>query len=205
MSGSSRTLVVAGPSGVGKTTLIARVLAANPRWMFSVSATTRQPRRGEVEGQAYYFISREEFLKRASNRGFLEYADVYGELYGTPRSELDRAEKEGRHLLIEIDTVGCLSIRALRPDIPLLAVLPPSLTELKRRLRERGTESEQSLALRYSQIVAELQRMRSFDYAIVNDRLELAEAKLASLMQVIEDGLTAVISQVDLLLSEPGG
>jgi guanylate kinase len=200
-----QVLVVAGPSGVGKSTLIARALAANPRWMFSVSATTRRPRPGEADGKQYYFVSREEFIRRTAERGFLEYADVYGELYGTPGSELVRAAELGRHLLVEVDTVGCLSIRALKPEIPLLAILPPNVAELKRRLRERGTESGQALDLRYAQIYAELQRLRGFDYAIVNDKLEQAEAQLLNLLQVIEDGLTSAASRVDLLLSQTGG
>ena len=125
--------------------------------MFSVSATTRPQRAGEVDGREYYFLSQAEFDGRSVSGGFLEYAGVYGKQYGTLRSELARAQDAGRHLLIEVDTVGCLSIRAVRPDIPLLAVLPPSLAELKRRLRERGTESEESLRRCASaDIVAEL-------------------------------------------------
>ena len=200
-----RCLVIAGPSGVGKTVLIRGALERNARWMFSVSATTRARREGEVEGRDYYFLSEMDFFRRVANRGFLEYAEVYGRYYGTPASELERAAKEGRHLLIEVDTVGCLSIRALRPEFPLVAIVPPSLDELKRRLRDRGTETEESLAMRYANIVAELQRMRGFDFTIVNDDLIAAQAELLALMGIVESGLMLVRPQVDALLSNAVG
>lgn len=205
MNGFCACLVVAGPSGVGKSTLIQQALAANPRWLFSVSATTRTPRSGEQEGREYYFLSAAEFEQRVNSGEFLEYAEVYGNLYGTPRAELERAQELGRHLLIEIDSVGCLSIRAMRPDIPLLAVLPPSLAGLKQRLRERGTETEESLKRRFSQAVAELSRMRGFNFAIVNDDLPTALAQLLDLMKLLEQGQLRVAECVDRLLSEAGG
>lgn len=195
-----RCLVLAGPSGVGKSTLINAALARNPRWMFSVSATTRPRREAEADGREYYFITQDEFDLRVAAGGFLEYAGVYSKQYGTPKSELDRARDAGKHLLIEVDTIGCLSIRALRPDIPLLAVLPPDLIELKRRLRDRGTESEQSLMVRFSNIVAELQRMRGFDFVIVNDTVEQAVERLLGLMEIVEAGMLNVTKSVDRLL-----
>jgi guanylate kinase len=197
---SVRCLVVAGPSGVGKSTLINTALQHNPRWMFSVSATTRLKREGEVDGREYHFLTQEEFERRVTAGDFLEYAGVYGKQYGTLKSELDRAGDAGKHLLIEVDTVGCLSIRALRPDVPLLAILPPELTELKRRLRDRGTESASTLALRFGNIVAELQRMRGFDFVIVNDTIEQAAGRLLHLMEIIETGMLHVTESVDRLL-----
>jgi len=205
MSIPSACLVVAGPSGVGKSTLINLALAANPRWLFSVSATTRAPRAGEADGREYYFLSAAEFEQRVNSGEFLEYAEVYGNLYGTPRAELERAQQQGRHLLIEVDSVGCLSIHAVRPDIPLLAVLPPSMSALKQRLHARGTESVDSLKRRFAQAVAELSRMRGFDFAIVNDDLLTAQAQLLNLMQILEQGQLRVAENVDRLLSEAGG
>jgi guanylate kinase len=198
-------MVVAGPSGVGKTVLIRGALERSARWMFSVSATTRARREGEREGQDYYFLSEVEFFRRVAIGGFLEYAEVYGRYYGTPVSELERAALQDRHLLIEVDTVGCLSIRALRPDIPLVAIVPPSLEELKRRLRDRGTETDESLAMRYGNIVAELQRMRGFDFVIVNDDLKTAQDQLLVLMEIVQSGLMLVRPQVDALLSNAFG
>jgi guanylate kinase len=193
-------LVIAGPSGVGKTTLIKAALSRNQCWEFSVSATTRPQREGEVDGQQYYFISRSQFDHDVQAGQFLEYAEVYGHSYGTPVSELTKATEQGKCLLIEVDTVGCLSIRALRPEIPLAAILPPSMEVLKQRLRDRGTEDEASLNRRFANIIAELGRMRGFDYAIVNDDLEQATDQLLSLMNVLEKNLHRVTVQVDKLL-----
>jgi len=145
MSLTSQCLVIAGPSGAGKSTIIRKAMVENPNWIFSISSTTRQIRDGEKHGVDYYFSDREQFQKDISSRMFLEYADVYGNLYGTRKSELDRAADEGKHLLIEVDTVGCLSIRATLPEIPLVAVLPPSIEELATRLKDRDTETEETL------------------------------------------------------------
>src|SRR5206468_6607272 len=136
-----------------------------------ISATTRVLRPNEQEGWHYRHVSRDEFHRRIAVGGFLEYAFVFGNYYGTPRSEFDRAAAEGKNLLIEIDTVGCFSIRAVQPDIPLVAIVPPSLDELARRLKTRGTDSPDSLQERRANVFAELQRMRGFDFVIVNDDL----------------------------------
>lgn len=186
MSGQVECLVVAGPSGAGKSTLINGALAANNRWTFSISATTRPIRPGEQDGREYHFLAREEFEARILRSEFLEYAEVYGNLYGTLASEFDRAAGIGRNLLVEVDTVGCLSIKAMRPEVPLLAVLPPSVDELKRRLRDRGTEDEASLNRRFANIVAEVQRMKAFDFVIVNDELEVAQREFHNLLALVE-------------------
>lgn len=205
MSFASQCLVIAGPSGVGKSTLIQGALKQNESWVFSVSATTRKIREGEQEGREYYYLEREEFTTRASRGDFLEYAEVYGNLYGTPRQELERAQAAGKHLLIEVDTVGCLSIRSLRPDIRIAAIVPPDLEELKRRLRDRGTEDDASLALRFANIYAELQRMRAFDFVITNDEIEPATQRLLDLMRIVEAGTAGATAAVDELLSYHGG
>jgi guanylate kinase len=155
-----------------------------------------------VDGRDYHFLDRAEFEARILRGEFLEYADVYSELYGTPTSELQLAAAEKKHLLIEVDTVGCLSIRALRPDIPLAAILPPSLPELRRRLADRGTESPATLARRMANTIAELQRMRGFDFAIVNDDINTAQQQLLDVMALLERGLNRVSAQVDALLKQ---
>lgn len=193
-------LVVAGPSGVGKSTIIREVLARNPQWTFSISATTRTLRSGETEGVDYHHVERAKFQELIESRGFLEYAFVFGNYYGTPRSELDRAAAQQKHLLIEIDTVGCFSIRAVRPDIPMVGITPPSLVELNRRLTGRGTETEESLRERRGNVFAELQRMRGFDYVIVNDDLSKAVERMESIMRVIENGLHHVAESLDWIL-----
>lgn len=201
----SQCLVVAGPSGVGKSTVINAALAQNSRWVFSVSATTRPMRPGEQDGREYYFITQAEFDQRVAQGRFLEYAGVYGKQYGTPLDELERAEKAGKNLMIEVDTVGCLSIRAIRPDIPLVAIVPPDLEELKRRLRDRGTETAGTLAIRFANIVAELQRMRGFDFVVINDQVEQAAKRLLNLMKIVEAGMLRVTETVDRLLIPVGG
>jgi len=198
-------LVIAGPSGVGKTSVIKGALQRRGGWAFSISATTRPKRDSEEDGREYYFLDQAAFERRVLAGEFLEYASVYGNWYGTPTSELERAASEQRNLLIEVDTVGCLSIRALRPEIPLVAILPPDLEELKRRLRDRGTESDESLQRRFANIVAELQRMRGFDYAIINDDLSTAQDQLAEIMSISEHGLGRVKERVDRLLGPAGG
>lgn len=201
----SACLVIAGPSGVGKTSVIKGALERRGGWAFSISATTRPKRDSEEDGREYYFLGETEFERRVLAGEFLEYASVYGNWYGTPASELERAASQQQNLLIEVDTVGCLSIRALRPEIPLVAILPPDLAELRRRLRDRGTESEESLGRRFANIVAELQRMRGFDYVIVNDDLSMAQDQLAEIMSISEQGLSRVTERVDRLLRPAGG
>lgn len=205
MSFASQSLVIAGPSGVGKSTLIQGALDQNPEWMFSVSATTRARRDGETEGREYYFVDREEFLARAAGGSFLEYAEVYGNLYGTPVGELERARAMKKHLLIEVDTVGCLSIRSLRPEIRIAAIVPPSIAELRQRLSDRATEDESSLAVRFANTYAELQRMRAFDFVIVNDDIEPAVRRLLDLMRVVQAGTALVTPAIDALLEQHGG
>lgn len=191
-------LVVAGPSGVGKSTLIRRALEARPAWRFSVSATTRPQREGEQDGVDYHFLEPEEFAQRVGAGAFMEYAEVYGHNYGTLWSELEG----GGFVLIEVDTVGCLTIGAARPDIPRLGILPPSMAELQRRLLSRDSESVDSLRRRLAGVFLELTRMRSFDFAIVNDDVDRATQQLVDLMSVVEAGLTGAQARVDNLLAE---
>jgi guanylate kinase len=205
MSDTPVCLVIAGPSGVGKSTLIRGALERSPQWRLAVSATTRPIREGEIDGREYHFLDRDEFERRIVDGGFLEWAVVYGNLYGTPLSEIDRAAAEEKHLLLEVDTIGCLSLHALRPEFPLIAILPPSIEELKKRLTDRATEDQQSLKRRFSNIMAELQRMRGFSYAIVNDNLEVARQQLLDLMKICEQRLDRVTPRVDALLNQAGG
>lgn len=204
MSNDAQCLVIAGPSGAGKSTIIRGAMAANPNWEFSVSSTTRQMREGETDGVDYYFQNREQFERDISSRKFLEYAEVYGNLYGTPQSELQRAAKEGKHLLIEVDTVGCLSIRASLPEIPLVAVVPPSIEELVRRLEDRGTETDETLKQRLLPALAEMQRMQAFDYVVVNDGKDQAVSDLLAIMQIVESKMHRVRQKVSSIMTGAG-
>jgi guanylate kinase len=198
------TLVVAGPSGVGKSSLIREALASHPNWTFSVSATTRPQREHEVDGQDYFFLSREEFNRRIVAAEFIEYANVYGNLYGTLKSEFARAHAAGQGLMIEVDSVGCLSIKALLPEIPIVAVVPPRYSVLRERLGGRGTESEGELNVRLANAWVELARMRMFDFVVVNDDLEQASRRFGNLLTLIESGTARVAQTIDAILDSAG-
>jgi guanylate kinase len=199
-----KAVVVAGPSGVGKSTLIREALKNHPDWTFSISATTRPQRDHEKEGEDYFFLDRSQFIKRIGAGDFIEYAEVYGNLYGTLKSEFKRAADASKGLLIEIDTVGCLSIKALRPDIPIVAIAPPRYSVLRERLSNRGTESDDELELRVNNAWMELARMKLFDYVVVNDNLEKAALEFSNLMTVLEAGAIDVVPTIDSVLETAG-
>lgn len=165
-------LVLAGPSGAGKTT-VARALVERRRDVrFSVSATTRPPRPDEVEGKDYHFLDGAAFEGMRERGELLEWAEVHGHLYGTPRSNLTEARRAGHHLLLDIDVQGARSVRRLEPDAVTVFLLPPSGARIVERLRGRGSEREEVLRARMRGAEAELLAVAEFDYALVNERLE---------------------------------
>lgn len=185
---SGIALVICAPSGTGKTTLIKRLTAEFPRFAFSVSCTTRAPREGERDGADYIFLSREEFLRRRDAGFFAEWAEVHGNFYGTPLEATRRLLAEGRDALFDIDVQGAAQLRESIPEAVLIFILPPSRRELERRLRGRGTESEESLARRLAVAGNELAQARWFQYWIVNDDLETAWQELRA--AYLASGLT---------------
>lgn len=178
----SRVFVVGAPSGTGKTTLLARLVEQVAGLCFSVSHTTRAPRAGERDGKDYHFVSRAAFEAAAANGELLEWAEVYGNLYGTHRSELERSEAARLDLVLDIDVQGARSMRKAVPDAALVLILPPSLEALEQRLRERRTESEEALARRLREARAQLESYELYDYAIVNDDLERALRELEAIV-----------------------
>ena len=171
-------LVICAPSGTGKTTLTKRLLQEFPRFAFSVSCTTRAPRPNERDGVDYEFLTREEFEKRRDAGFFAEWAEVHGNYYGTPLEATLRYLAEGRDMLFDIDVQGASQLRNTIPGARLVYILPPSRTELERRLRSRGTETEESITRRLSKATSELAQARWFNLWVINDDLEQAWQEL---------------------------
>lgn len=172
-------IVLSAPSGCGKTTLLKKVTAGLPGMVFSVSHTTRAPRRGEQNGRDYFFVSREEFvaIRDRQPSGFLEWAEVHGNLYGTSRDEVLRLQAAGLDVILDIDVQGAAQVRAASQPVTIF-VTPPSLDELACRLRGRGTEDEKSIARRLAGAGREMQAATEYQYLIVNDDLDEAVESL---------------------------
>ena len=177
-----RLTVITGPSGVGKGTLVARLLAKHPSIWLSVSATTRAPRQGELPGQSYFFLNREQFELQVAEAGFLEWAEFAGNLYGTPRNAVEEQVAAGRPVLLEIELEGARQVRRSFPAGFQVFVSPPSFTELERRIRSRGTDSEEAIGRRLQRAQVELAAAEEFDAILVNDDLEQALAALEEQM-----------------------
>ena len=176
-------IVVSGPSGSGKTTIARTLLRDIPSLRFSVSATTRQIRMGEREGTDYYYLSREEFQRRVAAGEFVEWEEVYGNLYGTLRAEVDGALVRGRHLLFDVDVKGALSIKKRYPVALLLFIRPPSRETLEARLRARSTEDEATVQRRLARTDMELELGEQFDHRVVNDVLDRAIAETKEIVE----------------------
>lgn len=171
---AGRLLLLTGPSGVGKGTLVARLLERHPQIWLSVSATTRQPRAGEVEGRHYFFMDRAAFERQAAAGGFLEWASFAGNLYGTPRAAVRERLDAGRSVLLEIELEGARQVRRSLPAAFQLLLRPPSFAELERRIRGRGSDSEEAIQRRLVRAREELKAEAEFDAVVVNDDLERA-------------------------------
>jgi guanylate kinase len=175
-------VILSAPSGAGKTTIARELLARRNDIGYSVSCTTRAPRRTEVDGKDYTFLSRLEFLERQARGEFAECAEVHGHLYGTLRSEVERVLAGGRHVVMDIDVQGALQFKKAYPGSVTVFVLPPSADVLLARLRERRTENPNQLVARLRSAVEELRHLEEYRYVLVNDRLENAVAKVGSII-----------------------
>ena len=174
--------IVSGASGTGKSTLCRAMLDAFPDLRFSVSHTTRPPRTGDQEGRDYYFVSPPEFQKMIDGGGFVEWAEIYGHRYGTSREMLDQARREGRDLILDIDGQGARQLRTQGLPGVFIFILPPSLDELKRRLKGRKTEGKEALEERLKKAQAEISQARYYDYWVVNDDLARARERLQAII-----------------------
>jgi guanylate kinase len=173
MSARKHLLVLSSPSGGGKSTVARHLLNKFPKLKFSVSATTRKQRPKEKNGKDYFFLTKEEFQQKIKNNELVEYEKIFGNFYGTLKSEIDNALKTGYSLIFDIDVKGALSLKKVYPDESLLIFIsPPSINVLKERLNKRGTESYEEIALRISRAKMEMELREKFDFDIINEALE---------------------------------
>lgn len=175
--------IISAPSGTGKGTIVSEILKADPNIHFSVSATTRAPREGEKDGVNYYFISREEFQGLVDSGGMLEHAEFCGNCYGTPKKAVFDKLAEGHDVILEIETVGAMNVKAACPEAVSVFILPPSLKELRHRLESRGTESEETVEKRIAEARGEIGKARNYDFVVVNDDLEKAIEDVREVMR----------------------
>ncbi len=179
MKKNGNIIVIAAPSGTGKTTIIKAILKLKPEVVYSISATTREKRYNEVDGKDYFFIDEETFKQKIDNHQFVEWEKVYDYYYGTPKFFVEKVVWEGKSILLEVDVKGALAIKNVYPEANLIYILPPNLEELEKRLRERKTENEADFQKRIERAKMELSLKDKFDYFIVNNNLNTAilEAK----------------------------
>lgn len=183
-------VVISGPSGVGKDTIIERLLELDPNLVYSVSWTTRAPRPGEVDGVSYTFVSREKFEEMIRQGGFLEHASYAGNLYGTPAAPVEAARAAGRDILLKIEVQGAQQVRERAPDALFIFIAPPSNEELVRRQEVRGKEAEQDMTERRKIAEKEMQYASQYDRAVVNDDLDRAVAEILAIIRAARERQT---------------
>ncbi|AEM73106.1 guanylate kinase [Caldicellulosiruptor acetigenus] len=177
-------IVISGPAGTGKGTVVGRLLEKNPNIKLSISKTTRKPRPGEKEGVNYFFVSREQFEEEIKNERFLEYAEYNNNYYGTPKDFVFEALEKGFDVILEIETQGALKIKKAFSDAVLIFLLPPSIEELYRRLVKRGTESEDEIRARLEIAKNEIKLVSEYDYCVINDNVDDAAEKIQKIIEV---------------------
>ncbi|HBG16295.1 MAG TPA: guanylate kinase [Firmicutes bacterium] len=178
--------VLSGPSGVGKNTVLTEILTKRKDLTYSISATTRLPRGQEVDGVDYYFFTKEQFLAEIENDGFLEWAEIYGHYYGTPKQTVLSRINSGQHVILDVDIQGATQIRKNYPNSILIFLYPPSVQELQRRLLQRNTDDQESINKRLSYIDKELAAVSLYDYVVLNDSLEQACYRVESIINAEE-------------------
>lgn len=177
----NKLYVFSGASGVGKSTVLAQVMEKNKDLCFSVSATTRPPRPGEVEGQSYYFIDKDRFREMIRQNAFVEYDEHMGNYYGTPKFQLEEKLEKGS-VILDIEPNGAFNVKAQCPDAVLIFIAPPSLEELERRLRGRGDTSEEQIRIRQDRVRWEMEQSQKYDHIVINDRVEACVEKILNII-----------------------
>ncbi|ADQ15011.1 guanylate kinase [Halanaerobium hydrogeniformans] len=174
--------VLSGPSGVGKNTVLDELFKEFDGVSYSVSATTREARNGEIEGEDYFFISEDKFKEISADNGFIESALVHGHYYGTPKKFVDKKLSEGEDIILEIDTQGAKQVREKYPDAVYIFLLPPSLEELEHRLDKRGSENNKAKNIRLENARKELKEVHNYDYEVINDSLSKAVSEIKKII-----------------------
>ena len=177
-----RLFVISGASGVGKSTVLSALLERRPNVYFSVSATTRDPRPGELDGIHYHFMDVDSFRKWIAMDQFLEYAEYVGNFYGTPKRFVDEAMEQGKDVILDIEVQGAIQVTSKRPDTVRIFIAPPRWAELERRLTERGTDSKDKIQKRLLRAKVEFQTAHTYDYFVINDTVENAVKELDAIM-----------------------
>ena len=190
-------IVISGPSGTGKGTICARMLAEDPSLVFSVSATTRKPREGEQEGVHYFFLSEEQYDELLAGDEFLEHATVHGHRYGTLKSQVQKRIDQGLNVVLDIDPQGARQVMARRKDCVSIFILPPSYAELRRRLHTRNTDDPAEIERRLGNARGEIEQMDRYQYAVVNDDLDAACAQVRSVIQAEKQRTTRYFPVVE--------
>ncbi|ADG82658.1 guanylate kinase [Thermincola potens] len=175
-------LVISGPSGTGKGTVCRALVEKHPSIVYSVSATTRPPRTGEVDGVNYFFLGEEEFLQKVKEGGFVEWAKVYGNYYGTPKDALLANLAAGKDVILEIDIQGAMQVKEKFPKGVFIFIMPPSLKELQKRICTRGTDSAEVIAKRMNSAAGEMKSYSNYDYIVVNERVGEAVAAIEAII-----------------------
>ena len=196
----SLVVIVSAPSGSGKSTLVGRLLEKYPELLFSVSYTTRIPRGRERPGENYHYVSRQEFEARIARDEFLEYAQVFGNYYGTHSSFLERARAEGRDLVLDIDVQGARQLKSKIPDAVSIFILAPSRHILEQRLRARSEDSEEVIQRRLREAAREIENYSAYDYVLINREVEAAVATLAAILQAERVRRTRMDEQIRPIL-----
>lgn len=178
-----KLFVISGSSGVGKGTIIKRFLEKNPNFKLSVSCTTRGKRDGEEHGVNYYFLTREEFMSAVEKGEFLEWAEFSGNCYGTNKKFVQQCLDKDEDLLLEIDTQGALQVKKKMDNAVLIFILPPSVEELERRLRGRGTETEEAIQKRLNTVKSEMENAKFFNYKVINDEVDRAVEEIENIIK----------------------
>lgn len=175
-------IVISGPSGAGKGTVIKKLKEINDNFWLSISMTSREIRSNDIPDKTYFFVSREEFERRINNNVFLEYAQYNGNYYGTPRDKINEKLNEGYDVILEIEIQGALKVKELVPDAIFIFILPPSMKELKRRLVSRGTDSREKILSRFKTAYQEINHVTKYNYVVINDDVDKAADKVNAIL-----------------------